>query len=355
MYQPRTWTVAATLLVSVLTQAAIAQRPPSGPDFTDEGPGSRPSDIVNGDFEAGLDGWTWQFNTNDLGQFAAQGQADAMIEGNQPVVNTVMDLSNSVQLPMTQFGTASDSGRPGAPSLPGPTDDGPDAPPAADVVSTVIAQQQFDYTGGDVLIAFTSVGFGIELAEASDVRVSAAMQLENLSTGNACTASILDCAFNWPCQTLTAIDGYSGWQLQQIDIAACGALPGDILNVKFSLQITVSQSTPNTVVHLFSHTRVDDVRVVTLLHSGDTPAGPSDKADPQISLTVQTETELGGAQVTGGPRSEAPVIEAGNGAVIDCGDGGDEGNRRISLGSLITPADDAPSTPGSGTSLSERR
>ncbi len=323
MNNSHTWTFGAALLVCVLTQAANAQRQPTGSDVTGNGSGARPADIVNGTFDSGLAGWTWVFDTNQGGQPAAEGQAVAVPEFNQPADNMVMNLSNSVQLPVTQL-IESDPSRPEADL---PTGSGSSDPGSPAIVSVVNAEQQFEYTDGDTLIAFSSVSFGIELAEATNVRLTANMQLENMTTGNTCTESILDYNFEWPCDTLTAIDGQSGWQLHQINIDSCGALSGDTLKVKFTLQITVADDNPNTVVYLFSQAMIDDVRILTLLDMPEQPDGVSDNRPGTVSLTVQSA----GDPVLGAPRSGSLEIETGSGAVIDCGNGDNPGGSRISL------------------------
>lgn len=354
MNQSRTWTFGVALLVCALTQAANAQRRPSDSDVTGTGPDGRPTDIVNGNFDSGLAGWTWAFDTNPAGQFTADGQAAAMPELNQPAENMVLNLSNSVQLPVTQFDDRPAS-RPGSDtpfgSDPGSTDGAPAGP---DIVSVVNAEQVFDFTDGDVLIAFTSVAFGIEVAEASNVRLSASMQLENLTSGNTCMDSILDYAFEWPCDTMIAIDGQSGWQLHQIDIASCGALPGDTLKVKFTLQITVNDDNPNTVVHLYSQAMIDDVRILTVLDMPQPPDDLSNDRPASVLLTVQAADGFTDGQAAGGPRSDGFEIETGGGAVIDCGDGGDTGNGRISLGTIMGGQDSGGGAQAGGTGLSQR-
>jgi len=304
-----------------------------GPISTDNQPDTPSMDIVNGDFQDGLAGWNWYFIADSIGSFTAEGQAEAVTDNSLHIGNIVMRLKNSVVIPAPQFDSAFDESLP----TPGPracTDREADASIGPAIICVTNAEQRFTYIDGDVLAAFTSVSFGIELARATDLRLTVVMSLVNLTTGNTFSTSILDHTFVWPGETLVAIDGQTGWQVHQIDVAECGVVPGDLLDVRFSLQAAISDPTPETVVQIFSQTRIDDVIIYTQIEKQGTPIVRADCPNRRVSIHVQPIGDLADRQAHGGPRSaDGLLIETDNVAIIELSPGEDAGEGRIHLGS----------------------
>lgn len=309
-------------------------------DGTGRRPVSHPMNIENGDFEAGLAGWSWDFIADAIGPFTAIGQADAMADDSLHPANTVMRLSNSVILPAPQFDSDLESSipRPGPPAgfAGSAADREGDNREETTIACVTQAEQRFTYVGGDILTAVTSISYGIEMAQVFDLRLTFAMSLENLTTGDSSSTSILDHHIAWHCDGLIALDGLMGWELQQIDVAACNAEPGDMLRIRFFLQAALSNPTPETVVHLHSQALIDDVRLLTPVArggmTGDGPAGPNRR----VLLWVAPGGEFTDGEVPGGPGGvEGFSIETDREGIIDCGDGGDAGDNRLHLGSRI--------------------
>ncbi|MFQ5429560.1 MAG: hypothetical protein ACE5E1_04540 [Phycisphaerae bacterium] len=335
MYRMRTLTAVAALILGVSTQGAWAQ--------LDSIP-VRPGSFANGDFEDGMSGWTWDYQTSAPGLFESQGRVQTVFTSLAPEANSALQLSSSLRVPAPPKETTGGAGlgaRGSARSfepVSGPI--GGQAPLGdGDVIgATVTASQQFTYDGGRRMVATASMLFGARLQDTEGGALSAKMRVDNLTTGASCSTVLASYDYAWPCTNVVAFTGETGAQAYALDLGACEAQPGDVLEVTFTLQVTAENGAGATV-EIYVAVTIDDVAIETL--TGDPAPSPSPSSRPgsTISILVEEIDDASGPVFTLPEDGDSGFwIDLGNDVFFPC-EGGN-GELRNPIEPSAEPTDD---------------
>lgn len=193
--------------------------------------------IVNGDFELGDLGWTWDYW--DHGEFSWRASGDIEIA----TIETA-PVNHALQLSVHTVATSA-----------GPED-------SSSVYQELSVEQSFIYTGGDTLVASAFVGFGVVVGSKAQASFDVIMHLDNLTTGASSSVPIHSYAIEWSCMQTVALTGLTPWQEFQLDLSASGAELFDELRIGFSITADGQCSGSDGISEITIEVLIDDVAIL---------------------------------------------------------------------------------------------